>query len=607
MRRNRGIVQMDMRTGRAWKETFFRAVTAAGMVFGASGIVRVYGLEDIIFFNKEAISLALFLLGWHMAGTAWRHWHEDRRDCIIAYVMALGMVFTEVLGTGMRTEVARGGVNLGARGAAVMAAASLVLAVAAEPCFFRLLCGTLKPGETRPSPKDVNRIFFTAWGILFAGYVPCILAFYPGLYCYDMIWQWSQFDSWGFTTHHPLIHTLMAGGMIELGKAAFGTYSRGLFLHSVVQTLFLTGTMAFAIRFLVKRGTRKWAAALTGAFFLLFPFFPVLGISTTKDTAFGGFFLMTFTCICDMVDQKQFYRGWPLAGFVACSVFMCLFRNNAIYGLAVMACCLLFFWIMARIRHRNGRFFMRAAGLTLLCMVLSQGMFAALEKGLKAEKGSKAEMLSLPMQQMARAYVYHKDEFSLEDREEFLYYFDESWVLRYKYYVSDPVKAGLDMSHFRPSKFIKLWAKLGRQFPGEYIRAPLYNMMGLWYMGGDSSCYMEYDMSPPFDEEHEVEIKSRLPWLKDYYSWFTDSNIQKHLPGLSLFFYTSFYSWCVAIGAAVMWAKRKYLHMILPLFLACYGFTLVFGPCIIIRYFMGIMMCIPILAVMAFESAPLKE
>ena len=158
------------------------------------------------------------------------------------------------------------------------------------------------------------------------------------------------------------------------------------------------------------------------------------------------------------------------------------------------------------------------------------------------------------------------------------------------------------MENFELVPFLRLWMKLGMQFPGEYLKSPLYNMMGLWYMGGDSSCYMEYSMSSPIDEVRAVETVSKLPFLKDYYSWFTDEHLQKYLPGISVFFYTSFYSWCVILAAGVLLAKRKYLQLLLPLFLVSYSFTLIFGPCMIVRYFMGVMLCIPVLAAATFED-----
>ena len=592
-----------------------RLVAGASMVAAVSVIVRVCGLEDTVFFNKSAASLGVFFLGLILVPKAFGHWHEDRRSFLAGFGLAFVLVFTEILGWAMRLWDAGGGVILTGIGVFGMAGAAALLAFALEPWFY----GILNPGRKGKTEEggaaalwmercSAGRIFFGAWGIIFLSWIPCALAFYPGLYSYDMSWQWAQFASGDFTTHHPLVHTLLCGGIIELGKVLGGSYERGLFFHSLAQMAFLSGCMAFGIRFLAKRRVRTWAMVGVLAFFALFPFFPVLGVSTTKDTMFAGFFFVVFVCICDMVWDKAFYRGRKLVWFEACAVSMCLLRNNAVHGLAVMVCCLMAVWGVGALRKMGNRekkrnlFFGRSIWLTGLCILLSQAGFWALEQGLEAGKGSRAEMLSLPMQQMARAYVYHKEEFSKGDTEELLRFFDEDSLLRYKYYVSDPVKAGMNMEEFRMGDFFRLWFRLGRQFPGEYMLSPLYNMMGLWYLGGDSSCFVSYEMLPPFDEVHKVEAKSKLPWLKAYYCWFTDENLQRCLPGLCLFFYTSFYSWCVLFAAVMLAAKRRYKELIPPLFLGSYLFTLVFGPCIIVRYVLGVMMCVPVLGVMVFSE-----
>ncbi len=585
-----------------------KAIASAWLMVSVSMIIRVYGLEEIVFFNKAAISLGVFFFGLWIFPHVYRHWQEEKRDFAIAYGMALALTFTELLGGAMRLEATRGGVSLGLKGILIIMAASPVMAFVAEPFFYRILHMSLAQTTDEAFYKDhkirpENRAFLLAWGILSIGYLLCLLAFYPGLYCYDMVWQWQQFAQWDFNTHHPLIHTLLSGGLFELGKILGGSYNTGVLLYCVVQLLFLTGTMAYAIRFLVKQKTHMALIFGTGLFFLLFPFFPVLSISTTKDIPFAGFFLLVFVGVCEMTAEKTFYRGPKLIFFLACAVFMCLFRNNAVYGLGVMGLVLALAWAAAKWKRRDGRFLLKAIGLLIVCMAVTQFLFIAMEKGLQAKKGSKAEMMSLPMQQMARSYVYHTDEFLPEDKEKLLSYFDESCLLRYKYYVSDPVKSGIRMENFRMADFVKLWLRLGKQFPGEYVKSPAYNMMGLWYMGGDSSCYVEYKISPPFDEAHLVETRSKIPILKNFYSWFTDGNIQKHLPGLSVFFYTSFYSWCVAVGAGILAAKRKYRFLVLPLFLASYEFTLVFGPCILVRYMLCIMICIPVLAAMVFKGS----
>ena len=211
-------------------------------------------------------------------------------------------------------------------------------------------------------------------------------------------------------------------------------------------------------------------------------------------------------------------------------------------------------------------------------------------------------MLSIPCQQLARTYVYHNNTLNLDDKEEMEKFISAEAMNRYKYYVSDPVKSGLDVDYLIHHKreFVQMWLRLGSQYPGEFVLAPIYNTMGIWYMGGDSSCYVEFVMSPPFDEEHVVETQSILPALRNVYRWFTDENIQKSLPMASLLFYTSFYAWLVFICAIVLLARKQYHYLILSAVLLGYMFSLMPGPCIIIRYMFGIILCVPVMMALAF-------
>lgn len=586
------------------------------LMAAVSGLMRGWGLWEVTYFNKGAVSLTVFGIGYRLYRICTENRAADRRRFRISWCLGWLLAFTEILGTSMRLSETVGGVALNPGGVLWMFLSSLVMAGPVS-CFFFWLSGRSFEGKAGQNVQNQNRFFLISWAVLFLGSLPCALAFYPGLYCYDMIWQWGQYVSGAYNTHHPLIHTVFSAGLIELGQQIFGSYEKGLFLHSLVQLLILTGCEAFGLRFLRKIGTKLWLTAGVGAFFLLFPFFPVLGISTTKDVIFGALFLAVTVCLCDMIREGRFWRGWRLAGFVILSVLMCLFRNNAVYGLAVLAGLLILVWISLRLtaaRKKDKKENLKkaagftAGGIGLICLVmfLSQLGFAGLERGLDADHGSRAEMLSLPMQQMARAYSRHQEEFTPQEREQLLYYFDENSLLSYQYYVSDPVKAGMHIEAFeeKTKDFVKLWMEIGKKFPGEYLAAPLYNTFGIWYLGGDSSCYVEYQMSPSIDESRTVEIRSRIPWLMEYHSWFTDLNIQNALPGLSVIFYTSFYSWCVVTAAGVLLAKKKYRYLAIPVFLLCYEFTLLFGPCMIPRYMMGVMLSVPFLMILTFQRQP---
>lgn len=596
------IKAVEEHGGRTWA-----VLMAAANVLAASGLVKIYGLQDQVYFNKNLLSAAVFLVSLVLVPMAAGDLRRDRR--LGGYALALSwlLAFTEILGLGLRRMLNALPSVVNLPSCLWMMGSALAFCWLLEPFFFRVFSAVQeKTGRDRRG-SSVTKVFFITWAAAFVGYLPCFFAFFPGLYCYDMIWQWAMYVSDWHSTHHPLVHTLLSGWLLELGNRFFGNYNAGLVIHSMFQLLVLSGSVAFAVRFLYKlRVPRKiWLAA--AVFYIFFPFFPVLGLSTTKDVIFGCLFLNVFVCICEMVNARRLWRGWRLAAFLLLTVLMGLFRNNAVYGLLFLAVCVAAGALLFR-RQKTERRLLLAMLLALLVSIVGiKGGFYALERGLDAHKGSVAEMLSVPCQQLARTYVYHGEEMQPEDKEELFHYIPEDALASYIYYVSDPVKGKLDANYLaaHTKEFFRLWARIGKQFPGEFVLAPVCNTMGVWYMGGDSSCYMEFKMSPLFSENYVVEEDSKLPLLRDAYRWFTDKNIQEHLPLLSLIFYTAFYAWLVLAAMTAVLARGNYLYLTPCMYLAGYILTLFLGPCVTVRYMMGVMLCVPVLlAVVFFGMVP---
>ncbi len=589
---------------RGMKSNSLKFILSVASVLAVSGLIEIYGLFDRLYFNKSFLSVMVFCASLVLGGKTLEELKRDRRTAEGSLALSWILMFTEELGMGMR--LAANGMPAIISGGSVlwMAAAACPLSFLTEPVFFWLFGLSRDGKDVCLDEKELNRVFCRMWLIAFIGYMPCFLAFFPGLYCYDMIWQWSMYVSGSYNTHHPLLHTLLGGGIIELGQRVFGTYNAGLAVYALLQLLALSGSAAWAVRFLYKLRVDRRIRLAAAVFYVVFPAFPVLGISTTKDVLFGGLFLAVFVCLCDMVNDRRIYTGRKLAAFLVVTVLMGMFRNNAVYGLAFLAVCLLAAWLFGARKSSSGGFLLRLTVLSLAAVLLIECGFTVLARGLNAQPGSIREMLSVPCQQLARTYVYHQEEINQADKEELCRYIPEDAMMQYRYWLSDPVKAGLDDSYLKEHKqeFLSLWFRLGRQFPSEYVLAPLYNTMGIWYLGGDSSCYLEYEMSPPIDERHVVETHSLLPLLKKIYSWFTDTNIQKYLPMVSILFYTSFYAWTVLTAGVLIIVRRRYIYLILPLYCIGYMLTLLLGPCLTVRYMICVMLCVPVLLGMVVQG-----
>ena len=444
---------------------------AWGAVYGVSRMKEQLGLTDMLLLHKSLLSLFLFAAGFFLVGRMAEDWKENRCLAFSAQLLSVMLCFTELLGMGLRF-METGDLGNVSEGTQLLAAAgelaagrqvyldswqswvwtfftAVALSAYLEPFLYRL--GALLPEQEaccKRGKKRASSVFFKSWLLLFLGYLPCFLAFYPGLYCYDMTWQWDMYWTGNYSTHHPLLHTYLCGWLFEAGNTLFGSYNAGLALQSLLQIGILTGCMAFAASFLAKWGLPWKIRGAVTAFYLLFPFFQVLGISTTKDTIFGGLFLVVFVCICDMTRAQNVYRGKALAGFLTAAVLMGTFRNNASYGLLLTVLCMMTVWLIMRFRGRRGGFLPELSLILCPSVAGSTGVNYGLEQALHASKGSVAEMLSVPMQQMARTYVYHREELAEEEKEELTAYIPRENLEAYKYYVSDPVKAGFQAEAF---------------------------------------------------------------------------------------------------------------------------------------------------------------
>lgn len=587
------------------EEEKLRLVLSAANVLAVSGLVSIYGLFDDLFFNKTLCSVMVFLVSMILLRKVLQDIRRDRRRVLFSFFLSFLLALTEVAGMGLRIFANDEQVLRSVTGLFWMFLSAIPLSCLAEPFFF-FLFGLVKEKEERecPEPREANRVFWKSWLAVFGGYIPCFLAFFPGLYCYDMIWQWAMYVDRNYNTHHPILHSVLGGWLLETGNRIFGSYNGGVFLYALIQLLIFSGCIAFGLRFLYKIGISKKCRLAVMGFYILYPFFPVLGISTTKDVIFAGLFLVVFVGICDMVNNRQVYKGWRLAVFILFTVLMGLYRNNAVYGLLFLDVCLFAGLAAGKRQGHRTRMVGKLALVLLVSVIGIRGMFTTLRIGFHANKGSVVEMLSVPFQQLARTYVFHNQEIGEEDKEILFRYIPEEALGEYKYYLSDPVKGAVNSEYLMDHKkdFIRLWGKLGLQYPKEYILATVYNTFGIWYLGGDSSCYVEYKMSPPFDSVRLVETHSLIPPLKFLYSWFTDLNIKRWLPILSIVFYTSFYAWTVVVCTVVIVMKKQYIYLILPLYLAGYLLTLALGPCMTMRYMLSVVLCTPLLVLIVFRE-----
>ena len=155
--------------------------------------------------------------------------------------------------------------------------------------------------DASPSPR---KVFLFSFFVIFVCWLPVLLAYYPGLFAYDINNQMNQVISGQYTTHHPLLHTLYVGVFYLLGGAV-GDHNIGIALSVLIQMLAMAAIFAWLQRYMAVIGSKRIFRVISLAGFALLPMHPMLAISCTKDTLFCGWcFYLRFACIRRFIHLK---------------------------------------------------------------------------------------------------------------------------------------------------------------------------------------------------------------------------------------------------------------------------------------------------------------
>lgn len=452
--------------------------------------------------------------------------------------------------------------------------------------------------------------FPLTWLFLFLMWLPGLLASYPGVYVIDNVFQIQWFMQGTISAHHPIIHTYLLGGLVTLGKTLFGSYEAGMCMYCVLQMIILSGIFAYTINSLKER----IPSLILALCLLLYAFLPCHTISSftaTKDIIYSGLFLLIVLKTWDMVmDQEAFFRSWKKPAEYVILVFLsCCFRNTGIY---IFICSIPILWIVCR------KWWKRVLAIFLSCLLLWGIFTGPVYNILGAAKGSSAEMLSVPMQQMALALLVSEERDSQSSLSSSDAKMIKDYIPDYQKYearVADPVKDTFNTELFsqNPSSFIKLWLKTGLAFPLEYIGAFFYLNMGFWYVSmklPDPGTYLAYIPYRNADSGQVgvipgktvyLERTSLLPGLTTFYEKYVEDGGFQNIPVLSLFYSSAFYFWLICFGIILCIYKKRY-RMAAPFaLLAILWLTLMVSPVVVFRYAYPLAVCFPVILGMMAE------
>ena len=439
--------------------------------------------------------------------------------------------------------------------------------------------------------------FYTV--VILLCWLPVFLAYYPAVFAYDAEGQLYQVLAHDYSTHHPLIHTLFLGAFYKLGEKLPGSFSSGMALHSIVQLFLMAVILAYALTFLYREKSSWVMRILLLLFYALFPANSILAVSTTKDVLFSGLVLLYTLKLYQWCCEGGEERKESDILFILISALMLLFRNNAVYAWLLCQPFLLYF---TGKKGRLKRYAVIAAATLLAFGVGSMGLKASMS----AQRGSPRELLTEPLQQMARTRVMHESEIDDATRKKLDEYLPAEWVFAaYNPYLADPVK-NRAVIHDDPAGLIKTWAELCRQFPLTYVDAFLDNSIGYWYLADKTHAaiygagtesgfgYLSTD-NRTMPAGYEIVEHSYLPGLRSFMERIISDNEYQKIPLLPVIFSPAFYWWMLCLYMAFFLYRREYRMLIPALFLTAYYLTLLLSPTVLIRYMYPFVVTCPVM------------
>ncbi len=465
-----------------------------------------------------------------------------------------------------------------------------------------------KTGERRES-RALRIPHGVSVAVLVLMWLPALLSIFPGAFNYDACDEWRQVASGNITAHHPVLHVLMSGGLVEGFYTLTGSYNVGIAVYTILQMVLLANAFAVAVTFMGDCGVAPGFQIFALLFWGLSPVIQLFSVSVTKDTLFTAAEMLFFIYVmCFYCRRGQFFsRKRYLWGFGVSAILTMILRNNGLY--VVLIVCAVMAVSCIRSKERLCRKIpVMMAGVLVVYGIYTGPFYSALH----VTPGGVQEMLSVPIQQMARVYRYDYDSLEQEDLELLYKVLPKENLEAYRATVSDFVKSGFNKDGFSENRsaFVKLWAKWLVEHPLTYVNSFLVGTVDFWYWGSVVDGYRDvYGKSSFFDyqvDEPGTEVVL-LQGLHDFYEYLSHEKEAQKIPFIFLLLSPGWYFTVTLIVAGYLWCYKKYTFMVPMLILALSFLTVLLGPIALVRYVLIFYFLFPMLMAILFSHGKFVE
>ena len=446
---------------------------------------------------------------------------------------------------------------------------------------------------------SVKQYFWKVSLVLFVAWLPIFLVYYPGIFSYDVQAQLPQIHN-AYNTHHPLIHTLYLQFFYYIiGEKLFSSYTIGIAFATILQMSIFAMMLSFGHMYLYKCGLRKRIRYILIIVTALLPQFSMLSISMTKDTFFSG-------CCCIYLTSLAIQRRFPNSKrkkfftviHILSGIGIILLRNNGIFPMIGM---FLFSGYECWCTKQKN-FFIN----TVICIVVGVIIQNSIVSVLSAEKGSKNEMLNVPQEQVAGVYYENASTLTTEEKEYIEWLFPS--IENYKPTLSDYIKYTCRIEEDF-SGFFSFYLKTGLKYPYTYIKA--FVLLNAGYLGLSditySEIYTKYNRAGVLLSDTRdgfgINHQSFIPPLENIYESLYTENYYLYIIGLNILLSPALYFWIIVflLMSAIMSKKKQ--TVVFFIFVGILFLSMLFGPCVLVRYALPYILTIPLLFVSVFDKS----
>ncbi len=493
------------------------------------------------------------------------------------------------------------------------------------------------------TPQLAQVQYLIVFAILIVAWLPYLLAFAPGSAENDITRQLAQFlGMQPLTDHHPVLSTYIYGFVFSLGYNAAGA-NAGLMLVVLMQTIALAVACTFQVYVVKSLRAPRWVAILMICFFALTPVFGTFAQFAGKDTLFAAVFAVYVGLfVLYLKDPRSFSSSiGKMIAFALVAILVGLIRHNGFYAVLFSMPFLVFAHLRApagagcdgedgesgeggerdsqcdadqafetTAQHGEGgkqsadqstsvRPSLMKKLLPLVAVVIAIPCLGALLVSASgAERGSVAEMLSIPMQQVARVAHDDPDAIAEADRAVLARTFGETEIGPwYDPTISDPVKSYFERGA-SVSEFMGAWASIGRAHPLAYADA----------LGEMTYGYWAVQTVPTYGEEwtYFMQTTHSIDWSRTTSAVVLQNaesviDILRAIPLIGLLTQAGFYTWLLLIMMAYLIATRRPRCLIALLPAIVFVLTCMLGPVNgDIRYMLPVIAAMPALVTYVF-------